>query len=41
MRDFPSLRIEEIAVRVCPADDTAGVLKGDLFAALVEKPDAG
>ena len=40
VRDFLSLRIEEIAVRVRPTDDVFGVLEWYLFAALVKKPDA-
>ena len=34
MRYFLSSRIEEIAVRMTPADDTAGSIEGHLFAAL-------
>ena len=40
MRNLLSLRIEEIAVRMCPADDAAGVVKRYLLAALVEEPYA-
>ena len=40
VRNLLSLRVEEIAVRVCPTDDAAGVVKGYLLAALVEEPDA-
>ena len=34
VRNFLPLRIEEVAVRVSPTDDAAGVLERHLFAAL-------
>ena len=40
VRNLLSLRVEEIAVRVCPSDNAEGVVKRYLLAALVEEPYA-